>query len=203
MLDTDRPLNENDVDPDPIVEFGRWFELASSAGEPQPSAMALATATLKGAPSVRMVLLHHVDQRGFVFFTNYESAKGGELAVNPRAATSFYWPLIHRQVRVNGSVGRTSREESEAYWVSRPYESRISAAASDQSTVITDRTVLEREVARLEALYPETPPLPGFWGGYRLVPEVVEFWQGRRHRLHDRLRYVRTGQSWRLERLAP
>ena len=203
LIDTDRPLDEADVDPDPIIEFRRWLELATRAGEPQPNAMALATAGAEGVPSVRMVLLHNVDRRGFVFFTNYQSAKAAELAANPRAAVSFYWPLIHRQVRASGDVARTSREESEAYWKGRPLGSRLSAAASAQSAVIPGRAVLEAEVARLEALYPEGPPLPDFWGGYRLAPAVVELWQGRSHRLHDRLRYLREGPAWRLERLAP
>ena len=203
MIDTDRPLDEEEVDSDPVVEFQRWLRTAVDAGEPQPNAMALATATPGAAPSVRMVLLHRVDDRGFVFFTNYESQKAVELAANPRAALAFYWPLVHRQVRVTGPVHRTSREESQAYWDGRPYGSRISASASAQSTVLSSRALLEAEVSRLEEMYPDTPPLPGFWGGYRVVPEVLELWQGRRHRLHDRLRYSRTGQGWRLERLAP
>lgn len=203
MIDTDLPLDEANVDPDPVVEFRGWVRLAEAAGEPQPNAMALATATVSAVPSVRMVLLHQVDERGFVFFTNYSSAKGIELAANPRVALAFYWPLVHRQVRVVGSALTTSRQESEAYWAGRPYESRISASASAQSTILSSRAELEAEVSRLQALYPDTPPLPEFWGGYRVVPDAVEFWQGRRHRLHDRIRYSRAGAGWRLERLAP
>jgi pyridoxamine 5'-phosphate oxidase len=150
-----------------------------------------------------MVLLHGVDERGFVFFTNYESAKGGELADRPRAALCFYWPLLHRQVRVVGSVELTSRAESEAYWTGRPYGSRLSALASPQSRVIPSRQLLEAEVVRLQSAYPESPPLPGFWGGFRVGHEMVEFWQGRSHRLHDRLRYTRDREEWRVERLAP
>jgi pyridoxamine 5'-phosphate oxidase len=202
-LDTDAPLNEEDVDPDPMTEFGRWFALAERAGEPQPNAVALATADTRGEPSVRMVLLHRADSRGFAFFTNYESAKARDLAVNPRAALAFYWPRLHRQVRAAGFVTRVSRQESEDYWAGRPYGSRISATASAQSSVIPGRRPLEAEVRRLEAMYPESPPLPDFWGGYRLRPESVELWQGRTHRLHDRLRYSREGATWRLERLAP
>jgi pyridoxamine 5'-phosphate oxidase len=186
-----------------LVEFTRWLDLAYQAGEPQPNAMALATASEAGDPSVRMVLLHQADERGFVFFSNYESLKGEELSRRPRAALCFYWPLLHRQVRISGPTELTSRGESEAYWSGRPYGSRLSAMASRQSRVIPSRQQLEEEVARLEALHPESPPLPGFWGGFRVRHEVVEFWQGRSNRLHDRLRYTKAGGQWRLERLAP
>ncbi|HYW23227.1 MAG TPA: pyridoxamine 5'-phosphate oxidase [Terriglobales bacterium] len=203
MIDTDAPLNEEDLGADPVVEFDRWFRLAGEVGEPQPNAMALATVGPGGEPAVRMVLLHRADARGFVFFTNYDSDKGRDLAANPRAAAAFYWPRLHRQVRVAGPVGRTSREESEEYWASRPYGSRVSASASAQSRPIGGRAVLEADVARLEEAYPEAPPLPDFWGGFRIVPDAIEFWQGRINRLHDRLRYVRRGDGWRVERLAP
>jgi len=203
VIDTDAPLNEEDLDPDPIVEFDKWFHRAEAAGEPQPNAMALATVTLAGDPAVRMVLLHRVDVRGFVFFTNYESDKGRDMAEHPRAALAFYWPRLHRQVRVKGPITLTSREESEEYWAQRPYGNRISAAASPQSRMLASRAVLESEVGRLEALYPEGPPLPEFWGGYRVLPEAIEFWQGRSNRLHDRLRFAREGSGWRVERLAP
>ena len=203
MIDTDAPLNEQDLDPDPIVEFDKWFRLAEAAAEPQPNAMALATVTPTGDPAVRMVLLYRVDARGFVFFTNYESDKGRDLATNPRAALAFYWPRLHRQVRVHGSVTPTSREESEEYWALRPYGNRIAASASAQSRLLASRAALEAEVARLEELYPEGPPLPDFWGGYRVAPEAIEFWQGRTNRLHDRLRYVCDGGRWRVERLGP
>jgi pyridoxamine 5'-phosphate oxidase len=206
VIDTDAPLNEEDLDPDPIAEFERWLRLAGEVGEPQPNAMALATVTPDGQPAVRMVLLYRADAQGFVFFTNYESEKGEELAANPRAALAFYWPRLHRQVRVRGPVTRTTQEESLAYWSQRPRGHRISATASAQSRHVTSRSVLEAEVARLEAANPEPgdgPPLPTFWGGYRVAPQAIEFWQGRINRLHDRLRCVRDGEGWRVERLAP
>jgi pyridoxamine 5'-phosphate oxidase len=205
VLDTDQPLNEADVAPDPIVEFNRWFALAREAGEPQPNAMALATTGAAGAPSVRMVLLYRADQSGFTFFTNYESEKGGELDANPRAALAFFWPLLHRQVRVVGRVTRTTHEESEEYWANRPWGSRIAATASAQSSLLPSRTDLERAVRELEARYPEDdgPPRPAFWGGYRVRPEAIEFWQGRINRMHDRLRFVQEEAGWKLERLWP
>lgn len=206
VIDTDVPLNPEDLDPNPVVQFDRWFRLAVQAGEAQPNAMALGTVTEAGEPAVRMVLLHRVDGDGFVFFTNYESDKGRDLAALPRAAITFYWPMLHRQVRISGPVTLTTRKESEAYWAQRPYGNRIAATASAQSRVLPGRGVLEAEVARVEALYPEPegPPLPEFWGGYRVVHQTLEFWQGRGHRLHDRLRYTRRApDGWLIERLAP
>ena len=198
-------LVEADVDPDPVVQFGRWFDDAKAAGLVEPSAMALATATADGVPSARMVLLRGVDQRGFVFYTNYESRKAAELAANPRAALVFWWGELQRQIRVEGPVERTSQEESAAYFRTRPPGSRLSAWASPQSRVIPGRAVGDERVAELAAGHPDGDiPLPPFWGGYRLVPEVVELWQGRPNRLHDRLRYTRSADGgWRIERLAP
>jgi pyridoxamine 5'-phosphate oxidase len=198
-------LVEADVDPDPMVQFGRWFDDAEAADLVEPSAMTLATATAEGVPSARMVLLRGVDQRGFVFYTNYESRKAAELAANPRAALVFWWGELQRQIRVEGPVERTSQQESAAYFRTRPLGSRLSAWASPQSRVIPGRAVLDQRVAELAAGHPDgNIPLPPFWGGYRLVPEVVELWQGRPNRLHDRLRYTRTPDgAWRLERLAP
>jgi pyridoxamine 5'-phosphate oxidase len=202
--DTREGLAEADVAPDPVVQFGRWYDDARSAGLVEPSAMTLATATAGGVPSARMVLLRGVDRRGFVFYTNYESRKAAELAANPLAALVFWWGELQRQVRVEGRVERTSREESAAYFRTRPPGSRLSAWASPQSRVIPGREVLEERVAEVAADHPDGDvPLPPFWGGYRLVPEVVELWQGRPNRLHDRLRYTRVAGGWRIERLAP
>jgi pyridoxamine 5'-phosphate oxidase len=197
-------LAEADVDADPVAQFGRWFEQATQAGLLEPSAMTLATATPDGRPSARMVLLRGFDERGFCFYSNYESRKAAELAANPRAALVFWWDALERQVRIEGRVERTTREESEAYFHSRPPGSQLSAAASPQSRVIEDRAVLEEQVRRLATdSHDGQVPLPDSWGGYRLTPEVVEFWQGRPNRLHDRLRYRRAGDAWVIERLAP
>ena len=201
---TREALAEADVDADPVVQFGRWFEQAEQAGLLEPHAMTLATATPDGRPSARMVLLRGFDERGFCFYTNYQSRKGDELAANPRAALVLWWDKLERQVRIEGRVELTSREESEAYFQSRPPGSQLSAAASPQSRVIGDRAALERRVAELATSVPDGKvPLPDFWGGYRLTHEVVEFWQGRPNRLHDRLRYRRAGDGWKIERLAP
>jgi pyridoxamine 5'-phosphate oxidase len=201
---TREALAEADVDADPVVQFRRWFEQATEAGLLEPTAMTLATATPDGRPSARMVLLRGFDERGFCFYTNYESRKGAELAANPRAALVFWWGELQRQVRIEGRVEPTTREESEAYFHSRPPGSQLSAAASPQSKVIDGRAVLERRVTQLATGLPDgAMPLPDFWGGFRLTHEVVEFWQGRPNRLHDRLRYRRTGGTWTIERLAP
>lgn len=197
-------LGESDVDPDPIIQFERWFADARASGDPLPEAMTLATATGAGVPSARMVLLKAVDDSGFVFFTNYESQKSRELADNPRAALVFYWGRLGRQVRVSGAVSRVTSVESDAYFRSRPLESRLSAAASPQSEVIPNREQLEARVEELRQRYDGDVPRPAFWGGYRLVPDSVEFWLHRENRLHDRLRYRRQPDGrWRLERLAP
>jgi pyridoxamine 5'-phosphate oxidase len=198
-------LSEGDVDPDPLVEFRRWYRLAEDSGVPQPDAMTLATATADGAPSARMVLLKGVDDQGFVFFTNYESRKAREMAENPRAALILYWVALRRQVRATGRVEPITAEESEAYFRSRPFGSRLAAWASRQSSLIPDRSVLEDEYRRLEAEYADGEvPLPPFWGGYRVTPDTVEFWMGRENRLHDRLRYRREDRGeWVIERLSP
>lgn len=199
------PLSERTVDADPIRQFEKWFAQAGNAGLAEPTAMALATATSDGRPSVRMVLLKGVDARGFVFFTDYRSRKGEELGANPRAALCMWWDVLQRQVRIEGAVSRISVAESVKYFVTRPHGSKLGAWASFQSSVLQAREVLEKEVARYFAKYPEGSdvPLPHHWGGYRVAPESIEFWQGRESRLHDRIVYARAGESWAIRRLAP
>jgi pyridoxamine 5'-phosphate oxidase len=203
--DVDTPLSEEDADPNPLRQFERWFEEAKRAGAFQPEAAAVATATPEGAPSVRMVLVKRVDEQGFVFYTNYESRKGGELKANPRAALMFHWEALGRVVRTEGPVQRTTREESAAYARSRPRGSQLSALASPQSRVIPSREWLEERAGELAERYrPGQEPLGENWGGYRLKPERFEFWQHRTSRMHDRLLYTREGHhGWKIERLAP
>ena len=198
-------LDEADVSHDPIVEFARWFAEAQEAQVPEPNAMTLATATVSGAPSARIVLLKAFDERGFVFFTDYRSRKGGELEANPRAALVFFWQELERQVRITGGVALTSREESERYFSSRPIGSRLGAWASHQSRVIPGRAMLEEDLREVERRFDGgVVPLPPHWGGYRVVPDTIEFWQGRPNRVHDRIRYVKeSGKGWRVERLSP
>jgi pyridoxamine 5'-phosphate oxidase len=197
-------LDEADVSHDPVVEFARWFAEARDAEVHEPNAMSLATATADGTPSVRIVLLKDFDERGFVFFTDYRSQKGRELEENPRAALAFYWGELERQVRVAGTVTRTSPEESAAYFATRPLGSRLGAWTSHQSRVIPSRLVLEEALRTVEARFGDgAVPLPEHWGGYRLRPTVLEFWQGRPSRLHDRIRYLRQADGWRVERLSP
>jgi pyridoxamine 5'-phosphate oxidase len=196
-------LNEAEMSADPLEQFRQWFAAAQSSGALQPDAMALATATADGKPSVRLALLKGFDQRGFVFFTNYRSRKSRELADNAHAAMVFFWAEMHRQVRIEGRVQRVSEAESDEYFRSRPLDSQWSAVASPQSEVVESRAVLEAAVERVRMMYPEGPvPRPDYWGGFRLVPDVIEFWQGRPGRLHDRIRYRRTVE-WARERLAP
>jgi pyridoxamine 5'-phosphate oxidase len=197
-------LDEAEVDPDPVRQFEAWFQQALDAKLPEPNTMTLATVGADGQPSARIVLVKGVDERGFVFFTNYESRKGHELAHNPRASLLFYWIELERQVRIEGTVVKTSAEESDAYFASRPLGSRIGAWASDQSQTIESRALLEACEREISAQYGENPPRPPHWGGYRLVPSKIEFWQGRPSRLHDRLLYTRTPQgNWRISRLSP
>ena len=192
-------LRRRALEPDPLQQFAAWFEDARRAGGRLPEAVALATATPDGAPSARMVLLKGFDADGFVFYSGYESRKGRELEANPRAALLFYWEALGRQVRIEGPVERVSAAESDEYWGSRPLGSRLSAAASEQSAVVASREELERRVAGLA----DASARPERWGGYRLAPETYEFWQHRDDRLHDRFRYERAADGWRVARLQP
>jgi pyridoxamine 5'-phosphate oxidase len=197
-------LREGDVDADPIRQFERWITDAIAAQLTEPNAMTLATATPEGVPSARVVLLKGIDARGFVFFTDYRSRKGRELDANPRAALCILWKEIERQVRIAGTVQRIDRAESERYYRSRPVGSRYGAWASHQSAVIASRDALDASLRDVEARFADgDPPLPPHWGGYRVAPLEVEFWQGRRSRLHDRLRYRREAERWVVERLSP
>jgi pyridoxamine 5'-phosphate oxidase len=205
VTDHGRPLREEDIDLDPLLQFTTWFREAETAGVRLAEAAALATASVDGAPSVRMVLVKGFDSRGFVFYSNYESRKGLELAANPRAALLFHWDSLGRQVRIEGPVAHTSADESAAYVHGRPRSSQLSALASPQSHTVDSRQALERRVADLEAQHQNGDlPLPSNWGGFRLAAETFEFWQQRRDRLHDRLRYRRRNDAgWLIERLAP
>ena len=199
-----RALNERDADADAIDQFTIWFNEALAAQLLDTNAMTLATATPAGEPAARTVLLKGFDRDGFVFFTNYDSAKGAELGANPRACLHFFWAELERQVRINGAVTKTSAAESESYFQSRPFESRIGAWASPQSRPVADRAQLERGYARALEQYPTDVPRPAHWGGYRVTPDRIEFWQGRPSRLHDRLLYTRQADgSWSRSRLAP
>jgi pyridoxamine 5'-phosphate oxidase len=197
-------LDEKDVARDPVVQFARWFQEALNSGFTEPNAMSVATADPQGRPSARILLLKGYDSRGFVFFTNYESRKGRELAQNPYASLLFHWVELERQVRIEGRVEKVAPEESDEYYRSRPLGSRVGAWASPQSRVLADRAALEHKLGQLAEQLGEDPPRPPHWGGYRLVPESLEFWQGRPSRLHDRVRYTLVSAgSWKIERLAP
>ena len=198
-------LDVADVDRNPIRQFDAWFAQAVDAKLPEPNTMTLATVDSRGRPSARIVLVKGVDEQGFVFFTNYESRKGRELADNPYASLLFYWIELERQVRIEGKVVKTSPAESDQYFESRPLGSRIGAWASEQSQVIESRAVLEAREKEISTQYGEHPPRPPHWGGYRLIPDAIEFWQGRPSRLHDRLLYTRSadGGDWQIARLSP
>lgn len=197
-------VDERDAPADPMLLFAAWLQQAIDAGLPEPYAMTLSTATLDGVPSARIVLLRAAEAGRFTFYTNYESRKGRELALNPHASLLFYWAELERQVRIDGTVRQCDAAESDAYFAARPYANRIGAWASRQSRVIGDRAGLEAKVTEFGAKYPESVPRPPYWGGYRLTAQGIEFWQGRPSRLHDRLRYrLRPEGDWQRERLAP
>lgn len=197
-------LEEKDVDPNPFIQFGKWFRQTAKRRVRNPNAVTLATAAKKGRPSARVVLLKGFDERGFTFFTNYQSQKSREIAENPQGALVVYWPELERQIRIEGRIHKTSREESIQYFQTRPRDSQVAAWVSEQSQRIRSRRVLEENFLKFKKKYRGKPiPLPPFWGGYRLLPRVFEFWQGRENRLNDRLRYVLRRDKWRLERLQP
>jgi pyridoxamine 5'-phosphate oxidase len=208
---TEQSLNEGQVRSNPIEQFALWYEEAQRAHLPEPDAMTLATATRAGRPSARMVLLKGFDERGFVFYTNYQSGKGRVIEANPRAALILFWAELHRQIRIEGTVAHVSDAESDAYFRSRPKGSRIAALASNQSEVLENRDQLDARVAELTQKYgagdgvgDDDVPRPAHWGGYRVVPETIEFWQGRRDRLHDRLLFMRRSDgAWSMTRLFP
>ncbi|MFM8625192.1 MAG: pyridoxamine 5'-phosphate oxidase [Betaproteobacteria bacterium] len=196
-------LDENASHSDPLAQFGQWLEEAIAASLPEPNAMTLATVDAKLRPSTRVVLIKGLDKRGIVWYTNYDSRKGQDLAGNPYAALQFHWVELERVVRIEGQVEKVAAEESDAYYASRPLDSRLGAWASPQSQVISGRSVLVASAAKYGAQFALNPPRPPHWGGYRLLPDRWEFWQGRKSRLHDRLRYRLEGSSWVRERLAP
>jgi pyridoxamine 5'-phosphate oxidase len=197
------PLVESEMPADPLALFDAWFGDAVAAGAPQPEAMTLATAGADGTPSARMVLFKGLEDGAFLFYSNYESRKGHDLAANRKTAIVFYWSATRHQVRVSGTVRKLSRAASAAYFHSRPRGAQLSALASRQSRVVRSREVLERAVLELAARHPGEVPLPHDWGGYALRPRWIEFWENREDRLHDRIRYVRSRAGWRMERLAP
>ncbi|HEY8067779.1 MAG TPA: pyridoxamine 5'-phosphate oxidase [Burkholderiales bacterium] len=196
-------LAEADAHADPLAQFERWFEDALAAGLPLANAMTLATVSAAGAPDARAVLLKGLDNGGFVFYTNYDSRKGRQLAARPEACLVFLWTQLERQVRIEGKVEQVSASDSDRYFLSRPVGARLSARASAQSSVVAGREILEAEMQKQKSEHGENPPRPAHWGGYRVVPSRIEFWQGRENRLHDRLLYSRSGDAWKIERLAP
>ena len=197
-------LSEEHVDQDPFVQFGHWMDEAIAASASEPTAMCLSTSNTDGRPSSRMVLLKGFDKDGFVFYTNYNSHKGRELAENPFAAITFFWPELERQVRITGRTSKVSAEESDEYFKSRPYTSRLGAWASDQSEPIESKTILVTKAAKLAIKYAAgVVPRPPHWGGYRVVPDMIEFWQGRPSRLHDRIIFELKGDTWKISRLSP
>jgi pyridoxamine 5'-phosphate oxidase len=196
-------LRKSSVEQDPVKQFLKWFNQAVDAAVAEPTAMILATAGKRGIPSVRTVLLKSFDMDGFIFFTNYKSAKGNELTENPFAEVLFLWKEMERQVRISGKVGKIPKEQSEDYFKTRPYESRIGAWASQQSSVIPSREFLDEKFQEFRLKYPDNVPMPEYWGGYKLFHDKLEFWQGRKHRMHDRICYIKKDNKWEINRLAP
>lgn len=197
-------LDEKQVDKNPLIQFSTWFEQAVQADLEEVNAMTLATVGANGTPSARIVLLKDLEDNGFIFYTNYESNKGRELAANPNASLVFFWPALQRQVRINGLVEKVSTKTAENYFQSRPIGSQFGAWASPQSQVITNRKVLEQNLQSVVEKYKDqTIPKPPHWGGYKVIPTLIEFWQGRASRLHDRILYTKVGEEWKIERLAP
>ncbi len=200
---TKSSLNTRSVNPEPVVQFEKWFNEQLRSGFYEPNAMTLATASKDGKPTVRVVLLKAFDSEGFVFYTNYKSRKGKDIEQNPFGSLLFYWDKLERQVRIEGSIEKVTKAESEAYFKTRPYKSRLGAWASNQSSVISDRNEIVKEFLKYMVKFRSDVPLPPVWGGYRLIPQSYEFWQGRPNRLHDRIRYTRLKKGWKIERLAP
>ncbi len=196
-------LSESNIDKNPFRQFTRWFDIVFKEKLVEPNAMILATSNKKGIPSVRTVLLKEYDQTGFIFYTNYNSRKGKDLAENPLASVLFLWLKLERQVRIEGKVVKLTRKESLEYFNQRPLKSRYGALASNQSEIISDRKTLEARFKDLQIKYGDNPPMPKNWGGYRLIPNKFEFWQGRRDRLHDRICYEKTKSGWKIYRLQP
>lgn len=200
---TKKKLSASSVSPDPFKQFTKWFEETLRSDFYEPNAMTIATSTKDGVPSVRVVLLKEYDERGFVFYSNYKSKKGKDLESNPRASALFYWDSLERQIRIEGTVEKVTKQESEDYFKTRPFKSRIGAWASNQSSVIENRSVIVREFLNYLVKFRNNVPLPPTWGGYRLTPTSFEFWQGRPNRLHDRIKYTKQRSGWKIERLAP
>lgn len=200
---TRNKFNETNANPNPFKQFKIWFDEAIAVGQIEPTAMTLSTADKNGIVTSRVVLLKHFDEEGFVFFTNYNSLKGRQIADNPNVSLLFFWDILERQVRIEGICQKTTQQESDEYFQTRPYLSRIGAWASKQSQPLKSRFTLMREVAQLVVKYPNYVPLPDFWGGYRVIPRLFEFWQGRENRLHDRIQYKKDGTIWQISRLYP